>query len=59
MRVTADSDLLTTWLTVSPVDVVTPLGYRLVPDVEPIINDIVIIERAKAGSSTPSGAIDD
>ena len=41
---TANPELLTTWLTVSPVDVVTPLGYRLVPDVEPITNDIVIIE---------------
>lgn len=41
---TADSDLLATWLTVSPIDIVAPLGYRQVPDVEPIAEDIVIFE---------------
>jgi hypothetical protein len=41
---TADSDLLATWLTVSPIEIVAPLGYRQVPDVEPIADDIVIFE---------------
>jgi hypothetical protein len=40
----ADPDLLATWLTVSPIEIVAPLGYRQVPDVEPIADDIVIFE---------------
>ncbi len=40
----ADPALLSTWLTVSPIDVVAPLGYHQVPDVEPRADDIVILE---------------
>jgi hypothetical protein len=40
----ADPDLLATWLTVSPIEIVAPLGYRQVPDVEPVADDIVIFE---------------
>jgi hypothetical protein len=42
--VTEDSDLLSTWLTVSPMDLVAPLGYREVPNVQSIADDIVIFE---------------
>ncbi|HEU0165961.1 MAG TPA: hypothetical protein VFQ54_13020, partial [Thermomicrobiales bacterium] len=41
----ADSHLLATWLTVSPIEIVAPLGYRQVPDVEPIADDVVIFEK--------------
>ena len=40
----ADSHLLATWLTVSPIEIVAPLGYRQVLDVEPMADDIVIFE---------------
>ena len=40
----ADPELLSTWLTVSPIDIVEPLGYRQVPDAEPMADDIVIFE---------------
>lgn len=41
---TGDPHLLATWLTVSPIEIVAPLGYREVPDREPLANDIVIFE---------------
>ncbi len=42
---TADSALLARWLTVSPIELVAPLGYRQVPGSEPGPDDIVTFER--------------